>query len=194
MITDEVVKAPGRGPSSLPFGRRLRLERERRRITLDSIADNTKIGVALLKGLERDDVSRWPSGIFRRSFIREYAAAIGLDPDKIMVEFLERFPDKTESPSFPPAKASEYPMLRLTLAETDSWSVQRRAAPDWRTRWVAIIWDLATCFLISSGLFLAVNQFWMPLAVTLLAYYGASTVLLGNTPGVSFFTRLKPEL
>ena len=77
----------------LHFGKRLRLERERRRITLDSIAANTKIGVALLKGLERDDVSRWPSGIFRRSFIREYTAAIGLDPDETAREFLERFPD-----------------------------------------------------------------------------------------------------
>src|SRR5436190_17227539 len=75
------------------FGKRLRLERERRRITLDSIASNTKIGIALLRGLERDDVSRWPSGIFRRSFIREYAAAIGLDPDETAREFLERFPD-----------------------------------------------------------------------------------------------------
>jgi transcriptional regulator with XRE-family HTH domain len=194
MITDEVVKAHGSEASSLPFGRRLRLERERRRITLDSIADNTKIGVALLKGLERDDVSRWPSGIFRRSFIREYATAIGLDPDAIMVEFLERFPDKAELPSLPPAKPPEYPVLRLTLADADAWSVQRRAGPDRRTRWAAIIWDLATCFLISSGLFLAMNRFWMPLAVTLMGYYGASTVLLGNTPGVSFFTRLKTEV
>src|SRR6476660_6976795 len=185
MITDEVVQAHGSGPSSLPFGRRLRLERERRRITLDSIADNTKIGVALLKGLERDDVSRWPSGIFRRSFIREYAAAIGLDPDAIMLEFLERFPDKAEPPMLPPVKPPDYPMLRLTLADTDAWAVQRCAGPDRRTRWAATVWDLATCFLISSGLFLAVNQFWMPLAVTLMGYYGTSTVLLGNTPGVS---------
>jgi hypothetical protein len=51
------------------FGRRLRMERERRRITLASIAENTKIGLSLLKGLERDDLSRWPSGIFRRSFV-----------------------------------------------------------------------------------------------------------------------------
>src|ERR1700676_2942660 len=38
------------------FGRRLRSERERRRITLELIAANTKIGVGLLKGLERDDL------------------------------------------------------------------------------------------------------------------------------------------
>src|SRR5260370_25717267 len=75
------------------FGRRLRSERERRRITLELIAANTKIGVGLLKGLERDDLSRWPSGLFRRSFMRSYAEAIGLHAEGTVREFLERFPD-----------------------------------------------------------------------------------------------------
>ena len=52
------------------FGARLRQERERRQIPLKSIAEGTKIGISLLEGLERDDVSRWPSGIFRKSFVR----------------------------------------------------------------------------------------------------------------------------
>jgi len=75
------------------FGPRLRQERERRHISLTSIAENTKISRSLLEALERDDVSRWPSGIFRRSFVRSYAQAIGLDADEIVREFLERFPD-----------------------------------------------------------------------------------------------------
>jgi cytoskeletal protein RodZ len=79
------------------FGGRLRYERERRQINLRSIADNTKIGVPLLEGLERDDVSRWPSGIFRKSFIRSYAEAIGLDPEPIVREFVDLFPDPLEA-------------------------------------------------------------------------------------------------
>lgn len=78
------------------FGSRLRHERERRQIALKSIAESTKIGIALLEGLERDDVSRWPSGIFRKSFIRSYAAAIGLDPEPVVREFVERYPDPLE--------------------------------------------------------------------------------------------------
>jgi cytoskeleton protein RodZ len=78
------------------FGARLRHERERRRIALRSIAERTKIGVGLLEGLERDDVSRWPSGIFRKSFIRAYAGAIGLDPDVVLREFVEQYPDPTD--------------------------------------------------------------------------------------------------
>ena len=79
------------------FGGRLRYERERRQINLRSIADNTKIGVPLLEGLERDDLSRWPSGIFRKSFVRSYAEAIGLDPEPIVREFVDLFPDPLEA-------------------------------------------------------------------------------------------------
>ena len=78
------------------FGGRLRRERERRHIALSSIVENTKISASLFEGLERNDVSRWPSGIFRRSFIRSYAAAVGLDADEVAKEFLERFPDPAE--------------------------------------------------------------------------------------------------
>ena len=78
------------------LGSRLRRERERRQIALKSIAESTKIGIPLLEGLERDDVSRWPSGIFRKSFVRSYAMAVGLDPETIVREFVERNPDPLE--------------------------------------------------------------------------------------------------
>src|SRR4029453_11101785 len=54
------------------FGARLRMRREERQIALTSIAEETKIKLALLEGLERDDVSHWPSGIFRRAYLRAY--------------------------------------------------------------------------------------------------------------------------
>lgn len=78
------------------FGARLREQRERQQITLTSIAEQTKIKLSLLEALERDDVSRWPGGIFRRAFVRAYARAIGLEPDAVVREFLELHPDSTE--------------------------------------------------------------------------------------------------
>jgi transcriptional regulator with XRE-family HTH domain len=78
------------------FGARLREERERHQITLTSIAEQTKIKLSLLEALERDDVSRWPAGIFRRAFVRAYAHAIGLEPDVVVREFLELHPDPIE--------------------------------------------------------------------------------------------------
>jgi transcriptional regulator with XRE-family HTH domain len=78
-------------PESL--GARLRRRREEQRIALSTIAERTKIKSALLEALERDDVSQWPAGIYRRAFIKSYAHAIGLDPDPVVREFLELYPD-----------------------------------------------------------------------------------------------------
>ena len=74
------------------FGPRLRAERERRGISLDTIASVTKVGSDLWEGLERNDFSRWPSGIFARAFVRDYARAIGLDADEVVDEFCRLFP------------------------------------------------------------------------------------------------------
>ena len=73
-----------------------RRPREERGIDLVTIAEQTKIKLSLLEALERDDVSHWPSGIFRRAFIRAYAHAIGLDVDATVREFLELHPEASE--------------------------------------------------------------------------------------------------
>jgi len=78
------------------FGARLRAQRERQQVALTTIAEQTKIRHSLLEELERDDVSHWPTGIFRRSYIRHYARAIGLEPDAVVREFLALYPDKDE--------------------------------------------------------------------------------------------------
>jgi len=78
------------------FGARLRQRRERQQIALSTIAEQTKIKASLLEALEQDDVSHWPSGIFRRAFVRAYAHAIGLEPDVVVREFLELYPDPAE--------------------------------------------------------------------------------------------------
>jgi transcriptional regulator with XRE-family HTH domain len=88
------------------FGARLRQRREQQQITLISIAEQTKINPSLLEALERDDVSHWPAGIFRRAFIRAYAHAIDLEPDVVVREFLELHPDPVEDVTTVSAVAS----------------------------------------------------------------------------------------
>jgi transcriptional regulator with XRE-family HTH domain len=100
------------------FGARLREQRERRQIALADLAEETKISLSLLEGLERDDVSHWPSGIFRRSFVRAYAHVVGLDADAVVREFLEQYPDplETTDPALRPVEsgaANEAPPTRL---------------------------------------------------------------------------------
>src|SRR5207344_3277286 len=128
--------------SDAAFGARLRMERERRRITLASIAANTKINLHLLEGLERGQVTRWPSGIFRRSFIRAYAEAIGLDQDEITREFLARFPDAGDLPfEGPTPETRRTPgndaVLRLNLADLDSSSSRGTLLFNMGPRWAA---------------------------------------------------------
>ena len=65
-------------------------------INLSSIAEQTKIKRSLLEALERDDVSLWPSGVSRRAYIRTYAQIIGLDPDVILREFLQLYPEPVD--------------------------------------------------------------------------------------------------
>jgi cytoskeletal protein RodZ len=73
------------------FGETLRLAREGRGISLRQIAASTKIPIAALEALERNDVSKLPGGIFSRAFVRSYAQEVGLDPDETQRAFLDRF-------------------------------------------------------------------------------------------------------
>jgi cytoskeleton protein RodZ len=89
------------------FGAKLRQARERRGISLRQIASSTKIAVAALEALERNDISKLPGGIFSRAFVRSYAAEVGLDPDETVMEFLDRF--QQEPPPTAAAVAASIP-------------------------------------------------------------------------------------
>jgi transcriptional regulator with XRE-family HTH domain len=170
------------------FCGRLRRERERRQIALSSIAANTKISAGLFEALERGDVSRWPQGIYRRSFIRAYAKAIGLDPDATAREFLEQYPDADQvaaaaaTPKFP---ANTPPaVLRLTLADPGSPFSAGRLLHALRDRCAAVACDAGVVTAIAAVVFVASGTFWQPLGIAALAYYLGGILLLGNTPGV----------
>jgi cytoskeletal protein RodZ len=70
----------------------MRRERERRGITLDTIVTRTNVSLELWLGFESNDFSRWPNGIFARAFVRDYAKALGLDPDEVVDDFCRLYP------------------------------------------------------------------------------------------------------
>jgi cytoskeleton protein RodZ len=78
---------------AIGVGARLRQTREARQITLQQIADITKISPGVLEAIERDDLKRLPGGIFTRSFVRAYASQLGVDPERTLREFLAQFPE-----------------------------------------------------------------------------------------------------
>ena len=74
------------------FGPRLRRERERRGISLETIAARTNVSIELWIGLESNDFSKWPGGLFARAFVRDYARVLGLDDDEVIDDFCRLYP------------------------------------------------------------------------------------------------------
>ena len=74
------------------FGPRLRRERERRGISLDNLATRTNVSIELWAGLESNDFSKWPGGLFARAFVRDYARVVGLEADDLVDDFCRLFP------------------------------------------------------------------------------------------------------
>jgi hypothetical protein len=74
------------------FTTRLRRHRERNRIPLEEISRDTRVKLELLEGLEKNDLSEWPRGLYARAYMRAYASAIGLDAADTVGEFCRLFP------------------------------------------------------------------------------------------------------
>jgi len=89
------------------FGGKLRDARERRGISLRQIANATKISIAALEALERNDISRLPGGIFTRAFVRSYAVEVGLDPETTIQEFIAQFPNDSVTAGHPTSDRGE---------------------------------------------------------------------------------------
>ena len=83
------------------FGRKLRDARERKGVSLRQIAGATKISIAALEALERNDISRLPGGIFSRAFVRSYAIEVGLDPEATIRDFIAQFPSDAVTAGHP---------------------------------------------------------------------------------------------
>ncbi|SRR6266545_688060 len=91
----------------IDFGRKLRDARERRGISLRQIANATKISMAALEALERNDISRLPGGIFSRAFVRSYAVEVGLDPETTIQDFIGAFPHDSVTVGHPTSDSIE---------------------------------------------------------------------------------------
>lgn len=179
------------------FGPRLRSERERRGISLETIAEVTKVGGDLWQGLERNDFSRWPSGIFARAFVREYARVVGLDVDEVVDEFCRSFPQGDrratrlikaqaeflgQSPAAPEDPAPAQGERRSSEGERRAEARARyiRLAP----RTVAAAIDVTgTLSLAAAGPLLLGTGFWTSAGVAAILYFSVSTIASGRTPG-----------
>jgi transcriptional regulator with XRE-family HTH domain len=191
------------------FGPRLRRQRERRGISLETIASVTKVSADLWDGLERNDFSRWPSGVFARAFVRDYARAIGLDGDEIVSEFCRLFPlgDRranrlikaqaelighqlayTEPGAIPPEGD------RRAAARTPA-DERRPARAKYLPRILAAAIDASCTLGLSTVITLTLDTgFWNAAGVLSVLYFGVTTVMLGATPGIRATDALRQRM
>ncbi|MGA2136290.1 MAG: helix-turn-helix domain-containing protein [Bryobacteraceae bacterium] len=58
--------------------------RRNRGISLEQIAESTKINIRSLKAIEGGDFKKLPGGIYNTSYIRQYAKAIDFDETELL--------------------------------------------------------------------------------------------------------------
>jgi len=127
------------------IGNSLREERRRRKLDLSDVAAETRIRVTHLEALEQEQFDLLPPGLYRRSFLREYADFLGLDGDAFAQEYDLQFVRPEADPLRPtlPAGSSSAvalimgrrPLLRvaafaaLVLVGLGVWLLSRSGPP-----------------------------------------------------------------
>jgi cytoskeleton protein RodZ len=87
-VPEHTRVSAGEGASCGQF---LRRAREQRGLTLEQIAERTKLPLRHLAALERDEFAVLPAGMYRRAEVRAYADAIGLDRTSALAAFAGSF-------------------------------------------------------------------------------------------------------
>ncbi len=90
------------------FGKKFRSARDAKGLSLNQIAEETRISTRFLRAIEQETFHQLPGGVFNRGFIRTYATQVGLDPDIAVAEYAD-LTDETvvEEPSRSPEFAPE---------------------------------------------------------------------------------------
>ena len=166
------------------LGAYLRRERERRGLALRTISETTKVSIGLLEGLEADDVSRWPGGIFRRAFVRSYAQCVGLDPDDVAKRFeRQHAPSETEV-----VAAAANPAATPSVAAAPvRAAMSRSAAPPQRARALGTAADLTVATVLAFGSAAAGSRLLWPVLL-IAAYYAIGILITGTSPMVALLS------
>jgi cytoskeletal protein RodZ len=80
----------------------LAMFRKRAGVSLEEIAQSTKIGSRFLQAIEGEQFEQLPGGIFSTSYLRQYAEAIGYDEDALLAYYNQKM-----NPAEPIAKGPQ---------------------------------------------------------------------------------------
>src|SRR5882672_1662206 len=180
------------------FGPNLRRIRVQRSISLDQIAAATKVSHDLWSGLERNDLSRWPTGIYARAYVRAYALQLGVDPEVAVDDFCKFFPQGDRRVARVVREQAAIVGHRSQWKDELIGAVQhdRRAMVETdepppvlgftRTgRIIAAIVDTSAVIGMAAGIASLMPVGWAgSLAFAALGYHAVSLIVLGCTPSV----------
>jgi Helix-turn-helix domain/RodZ C-terminal domain len=93
----------------LEIGSTLRDARERRHLTFAEVEAGTLIPVRYLQALEQEQFERLPEGLYRRSFLREYADFLELDANALVADYELRFAEPPPEPEPAPRRRRRRP-------------------------------------------------------------------------------------
>ena len=111
----EHTRVPDRQAPSC--GQSLRQARERRGLTLEQVAQSTKLPLRHLAALERDDFAILPGGMYRRAEVRAYAEAVGMDRTAALAAL-----DSSLKEAEPRASASVHVSVPHRPRRTRAWT------------------------------------------------------------------------
>jgi len=162
------------------LGPRLRAYRERRGLTIAAVAESIKIKRSLLDDLERNDVSKWPPGIYGRALVREYAKSIGVPADDVVQQFVQLFSGSQQRIDAAAAAQCEWEgtdttQMRLTLGGT-STAVRQSIHVRFVVASIEVASVLTTALLVA---FLSGISVWIATTVIALTWQAARGLLCG---------------
>ena len=88
------------------IGDTLREQRLRRNLTVDEVAERLRINARLLEALEAEDFDKLPGRFFARSFLRQYAAFLGVDAAVVEAALAQLEEAAEPQPAEPPPEAA----------------------------------------------------------------------------------------
>ena len=96
------------------LGETLRAQREKKGITLEQAASDTRIREKFLKALEDSDYQTLPGTVYTKGFLRNYAEYLELDTEELVVQFHQ----ERDQPEAPRAFKPIGPIMRRNLIFT----------------------------------------------------------------------------
>ncbi len=121
------------------LGERLRAEREKRGLTIEELAQRTRISARFFEAIERGDTASLPGGFFYRSFIRQYAQLLDLPEDAYRSEIERSLAEESQQPLSLPDRHIDVPPMPTAVRS------RKEEALWWAARAGGLIGALALC-------------------------------------------------